>query len=105
MTFLKEATECKCGAKLPMGVLVEGWDERQRRVFCCAVCRPVRPASSLTKDRNYYRQLPVERLIALGKEATAEDSSELALVLAETLQDLVDENNAARYGRCDCDPY
>ena len=102
MQFLKEASVCKCGARLPMGVRVEGWDEKQGRVFCCAVCRPVRPASSLTKDRNYYRQLPAERLIALGKETSAGDSSELALVLAETLQDLIDENNAVR---CDCDSY
>ena len=87
MKFLEKAGECKCGAKLPKGATV-GWDEKLGRVFNCAACRPTRPASAdLRKDRNYYRQLPVERLIQLGMEVPAEGEGELALVLAETLEE------------------
>jgi hypothetical protein len=90
MQQLKAASECKCGAKLPKGATV-GWDAKTEKVFNCAACRPATFSASLTKDRNYYRQLPVERLIALGMEAPAEGDRELALVLAETLEDMLHE--------------
>lgn len=98
MQFLKKNDQCKCGAKLPKGATV-GWDEKLGRVFNCAACRPARPASAdLRKDRNYYRQLPVERLIALGMEVPAEGDGELALVLAETLEDMLHEDPDCAYG-------
>jgi hypothetical protein len=87
---LKQNDECKCGAKLPKGATV-GWDEKLGVVFSCAACRPSRApaASDLRKDRNYYRQLPVKRLITLGMEVPPEGDGELALVLAETLEELL----------------
>ncbi len=90
MQTLKHNDECKCGAKLPKGATV-GWDEKLGVVFSCAACRPSRvpAASDLRKDRNYYRQLPVKRLIALGMEVPPEGDGELALVLAETLEELL----------------
>ena len=91
MQLLKHNDQCKCGAKLPKGATV-GWDEKLGEVFNCAACRPARfVASDLTKDRNYYRQLPVKRLIALGMEVPPEGDGELALVLAETLEDMLGE--------------
>lgn len=45
--------------------------------------------NDLRKDRNYYRQLPVKRLIMLGMEVPPEGDGELALVLAETLEELL----------------
>jgi hypothetical protein len=91
MQFLKKADQCRCGAKLPKGATV-GWDEKLGLVFNCAACRPCRPASpDLLKDRNYYRQLPVKRLIALGMEVPPEGDGELALVLAETLEEMLED--------------
>ena len=78
-------SKCKCGCHLPKGSTArflnpfQPWD--------CAMCRKV-VDNKVTEDRNYYRQLSNEELIIKAKEA--KEASELAVVLAERLEEELD---------------